>query len=57
MAPPKKLSMNPNMRVSVAQKAAAVNASRPEVTKPRNPHGHQFIFLSSTLNTTAASGS
>jgi len=27
--------MNPNMKVSIAQKAAAINASRPEVKKLR----------------------
>lgn len=30
---PRRLAMNPNMRVSLAQKAAAVNASRPETRK------------------------
>jgi ATP-dependent RNA helicase DDX10/DBP4 len=33
VAPLKKLAMNPSMKVSVSQKAAAVNASRPEVIK------------------------
>jgi ATP-dependent RNA helicase DDX10/DBP4 len=33
--PLKKLNMNPNMKVSIAQKAAAINASRPEVKKLR----------------------
>jgi ATP-dependent RNA helicase DDX10/DBP4 len=28
----KRLSMNPNLKVSIAQKAAAINASKPEVT-------------------------
>lgn len=39
----KKLSMNPNLKVSIAQKAAAINASKPEVRCTLHSHSHSSL--------------